>query len=111
MSSFEFICGGDHGAWECCVDVELTDAEASCVKEYSKSNDNLFNDGTVASVYNKVYKALIDQCVSAYHEAEEMDDIRDEYATSEEESDESVVRSVLDSQGFVITIPNSLRNE
>lgn len=109
MSNFEFICGGDHGAWECCVDVDLTDAEVSHVKAYSKINGNLYNDEAVTSVYDKVYKALIDQCVSAYHEAGEMDNIREEYAMIGEESDESVVQYVLDNQGFVIMIPDNLR--
>ena len=27
MQKYDFLCGGDRGAWECLVDVELSDEE------------------------------------------------------------------------------------
>lgn len=109
MKTYEFICGGDHGAWECIVSAELTDEESQNVIEYSKTETNLFDDPKVHTVYEKIYASLIEQCAMSYYEIGEMDNIREEYAENDDESDEDIVKAVLDAQGFVISIPCELR--
>ena len=62
MKSFEFLCGGDFGAWECLVDVWLTDEEAGRLIEYAQINEFLEKVDPVKDVYSKVYAELKEQC-------------------------------------------------
>ena len=110
METFEFLCGGDHGAWECLVDVELSEEEIQFVREYSRKNAYLDCEFPVEDIYQEVYSGLVDQCISSYYEIGDMERIREDYAESEDETDEEVVEKVLKAQGFVIQIPSELRD-
>ena len=62
MKTYEFLCGGDGGAWECLVDVELTDDEVARLTEYAERNDTMFPDDSIMDIYQKVSDALDQQC-------------------------------------------------
>lgn len=62
MKQCEFQCGGGRGAWECLVDVSLTDKEYSVLKEYKKDHEHLSMEQPVEEIYFKVMKALEEQC-------------------------------------------------
>lgn len=60
----EFLCGGDHGAWECYVTVELTNEEEALLKEFASDERNEHLDWfpPMSGVYTKVLKELEEQC-------------------------------------------------
>ena len=58
MKKYEFLCGGDHGAWECLVTVSLTNEEAAIVKEQSKNDDQLTVFPPTTDIFLKVIRAL-----------------------------------------------------
>lgn len=62
MKSFEFLCGGDYGAWECLVDVWLNSEEADRLIEYAQTNEFLEKTDPVKDIYRKVYSELRSQC-------------------------------------------------
>ena len=62
MRSFEFLCGGDCGAWECLVDVCLNEEEANRMIEYAQTNEILEKADPVKDIYRKVYSELRKQC-------------------------------------------------
>ena len=111
METYEFECGGDRGAWDSLVDVELSDDEVLRLKSYAQDHEYLDEEPPVEDLYQKVYDALLDLCVSGYYEIGEMEDIREQYAEDEDESDEDVVAGVLAAQGFIIRIPYELRDD
>ena len=108
MKSYEFLCGG--GSWDCLVDVRLTDDEAQRIKAFSKTEDVLWAEPTIEEIYNRVKDALIQQCLYAY-DMDYLEEIREEYAESEDDSDEVVVERLLDAEGYVIRIPKELQGD
>ena len=62
MKSYEFLCGGDRGAWECLVDVWLNDEEAIRLTDYAQTNEFLEKVDPVKDIYRKVYSELKNQC-------------------------------------------------
>ena len=60
MKSYEFLCGGDHGAWECYVDVWLTEEEEALLREFASKdqNDRLDRFKPMDKIFAKVVKAL-----------------------------------------------------
>ena len=64
MKAYEFRCGGDWGAWECLVDVLLTEEEENLLKEHAKNNEFLEKFPPTDKLYKKVMKALKAQCES-----------------------------------------------
>ena len=59
---YEFVCGGDHGAWECLVDVELTDEEEHILKDHAQENDFVSVFPPTEKIWGKVMLALEEQC-------------------------------------------------
>ncbi len=62
MKSYEFLCGGDNGAWECLVDVWLNEEESNRLIEYAQTNEFLEKADPVKDIYRKVYSELRNQC-------------------------------------------------
>lgn len=64
MKKYEFLCGGDHGAWETYVTVNLTEDEESLLKEYASDdrNEMLYWEEPMDKIYEKVLKELEKQC-------------------------------------------------
>ena len=64
MKAYEFLCGGDHGAWESYVTVELTDEEETLLKKFAADDRNEHLDWfpPMDSIYTKVVKELEEQC-------------------------------------------------
>ena len=62
MKKYDFLCGGDHGAWECIVTVELTDEEASILKEEAKKDFCLSCFPPTEDIWCKVSEALEQEC-------------------------------------------------
>jgi hypothetical protein len=62
MKEYEFLCGGDYGAWETTVTVELSEEDANRLREYGKTDEFLILCAGVDDIYRKVYKALKQQC-------------------------------------------------
>lgn len=64
MKSYEFLCGGDHGAWETYVTVELSEAEELLLKEFASDdkNDKLDWFEPMDKIYFKVVEELSKQC-------------------------------------------------
>ena len=62
MKTYEFQCGGDHGAWECMVDIQLDEIDSDILEEYSQSHEFLDYEDPVKNIYSKVYRALEAQC-------------------------------------------------
>ena len=64
MKSYEFLCGGDHGAWECYVTVELTEEEEKLLREFGSKNQNdrLYWFAPMDKIYFKVVEELAKQC-------------------------------------------------
>lgn len=56
----EFLCGGDYGAWECEVTVELTEKEENLLQE--KHEEHLYWFPPLDGIYNKVIAELEQQC-------------------------------------------------
>jgi len=68
MKAYEFRCGGDHGAWECLVDVKLTDEEETILKEFAKDEKNEFIDWfpPMDKIWTKVMSELEKQCTDDF---------------------------------------------
>lgn len=64
METYEFHCGGDRGAWECIVDVQLTDDETELLKEFAQNADDefLYWEPPMDKIYSKVLLELEKQC-------------------------------------------------
>ena len=64
MKKYEFLCGGDFGAWECLVDVWLTDEDITLLKKFGENelNEHLDWFPPMDKIYAKVLKALEEQC-------------------------------------------------
>ena len=64
MKSYEFLCGGDGGAWETEVTVNLTEEEESILKKFSSNplNEHLDWFPPEDKVYFKVVEELAKQC-------------------------------------------------
>ncbi len=64
MKSYEFLCGGDRGAWECYVDVELTEEDESILKDFAKDyrNEHVSQFEPTDKIYSKVVDELSKQC-------------------------------------------------
>ena len=63
MKIYEFDCSGDHGSWECTVDVELTEEEEKNMIEFvSAHHPRRLNENDLPDIYSKVIDGLQDQC-------------------------------------------------
>ena len=64
MSKHEFLCGGDYGAWECYVTVELTEEEETILREFASDdrNEHLDRFEPKGKIWKKVVKELKKQC-------------------------------------------------
>ena len=62
MKEYEFLCGGDHGAWECLVTVKLTEEESSRLIAWAQNHEFLDYDRPVKDIYLKALAALDEQC-------------------------------------------------
>ena len=101
MQKYEFLCGGDHGAWECLVDVELTDDEICRLSKYGKDHEFLDWEDPVEDICQKVFNALESQCRDNQYL---LDDA--EYEDDEDEDEEDDIYL----QDAVIRIPYTLRD-
>ena len=61
MKTYEFLCGGDHGAWECLVSVDLNSEEESRLIEYAQDHEFLEWQSPIDDIYRKVSEALDEQ--------------------------------------------------
>jgi len=62
MKTFEFLCGGDYGAWESTVSVKLNDDQEKRMKAFAAENEFLDWSDSVIDIYRLVLKALDEQC-------------------------------------------------
>ena len=64
MKSYEFLCGGDRGAWETEVTVDLTEEDEAVLTKFGADdrNEHLYWTEETDKVYSKVIDALVDQC-------------------------------------------------
>ncbi len=100
MQKYDFLCGGDRGAWECLVDVELSDEEKSQLSSYGQNHEFLDWEDPVKDIYQKVFDALDEQCRDNQYL---LDDTEPEDDDGEEEETTYL-------QDVVIRIPYELRN-
>ena len=64
MKSYEFLCGGDHGAWETYVTVDLTEEEEDLLRKFGSKEQNERLDWfePMDKIYFKVIDQLSKQC-------------------------------------------------
>lgn len=62
MKEYDFLCGGDGGAWECTVTVKLSDEEAALLKEEAEKDFFLSAFPPTENIWCKVSEALAEQC-------------------------------------------------
>ena len=60
MKSYEFRCGAE--GWECLVDAELTEEEATLLKNYAQENDFVSAFPPTEKIWSKVMLTLEAQC-------------------------------------------------
>lgn len=65
MKTYEFQCGGDHGSWDCIVDVELNEEEENLLVSYvNKTGERrLSSYPPYTDLFFKVLDALEEQGV------------------------------------------------
>lgn len=60
----EFLCGGDHGAWECEVTVDLAESEEELIRQFASNelNERLDWFPPMDKIYSKVVSCLQELC-------------------------------------------------
>lgn len=64
MKKYTFLCGGDRGAWESEVTIELSEEEEEILKLYAENDRNEFIDRfhPTESIWSKIVHSLEEQC-------------------------------------------------
>ena len=92
MRKYDFLCGGDHGAWECLVDIELSDEEIGRLSIYGREHEFLDWEDPVKDIYQKVFDALDEQCRDNQYLLDDNDNEKDDEADDEIYLQDAVIR-------------------